>query len=36
MYNFRRLCSYGSTNANGTPKSEYLDTSDIKGNFIEF
>lgn len=30
------LCYSGRTNASGTPKSEYLETSDIKGSLIEF
>lgn len=30
------LCYSGRTNAKGTPKSEYFETSEIKGSLIEF
>lgn len=30
------LCYSGRTNAKGTPKSEYFETSEIRGSLIEF
>ncbi len=36
VYNFFKLCYSGSTNAKGTPRSEYLDTSATNGSLIEF